>query len=159
MNKQNLKSLFGKYKYILLLAAAGVLLLLIPFGSSDKAKSEPVAESAAACAFELDEYEQRLAETLAKVRGVGKTRVMLYLAAGGETVYARNTTVSTSSSQSSIALQNGAAIEECSRAPVFGGAVVVCEGADNASVKLAVTQAVMALTGLGADKVSVLPME
>ncbi|MBE7003799.1 MAG: hypothetical protein E7425_05890 [Ruminococcaceae bacterium] len=35
------------------------------------------------------------------------------------------------------------------------GAVVVCEGADNASVRLALTQALRSLTGLSADRITI----
>ena len=43
--------------------------------------------------------------------------------------------------------------------PVYRGAVVVCKGADTASVRLAVVEAVSSLTGLGADQISVLKMK
>ena len=43
--------------------------------------------------------------------------------------------------------------------PVYQGAVVVCQGADSAAVRLAVTQAVSDLTGLGADHISVVKMK
>ena len=39
------------------------------------------------------------------------------------------------------------------------GCVVVCRGADNASVRLAVTSAVSAYTGLGSDRICVIPMQ
>ena len=39
------------------------------------------------------------------------------------------------------------------------GAVVVCDGADSAVVRLEVTDAVMAYTGLGGDKISVMKMK
>ena len=39
------------------------------------------------------------------------------------------------------------------------GCVVVCEGADVASVRLNVTNAVAAYTGLGSDKISVMKMK
>ncbi len=39
-----------------------------------------------------------------------------------------------------------------------GGCVVVCRGADSPAVRLAVTSAVAAYTGLGSDKISVYPM-
>ena len=42
--------------------------------------------------------------------------------------------------------------------PTFRGAVVLCDGADNAEVRLAVTQAVTTVCGIGADKVTVLKM-
>ena len=40
--------------------------------------------------------------------------------------------------------------------PVYRGAVVVCQGAENAGVRLAVTQAVAALTGLRSDRIMVI---
>ena len=39
--------------------------------------------------------------------------------------------------------------------PTYRGALVVCQGGDQADVKLAVTEAVAALTGLSADRITV----
>ena len=39
--------------------------------------------------------------------------------------------------------------------PVYQGAVVVCQGAGDSGVHLAVVQAVSVLTGLGSDKITV----
>ena len=39
--------------------------------------------------------------------------------------------------------------------PSYRGALVVCQGGDRADVKLAVTEAVSALTGLSSDRVTV----
>ena len=44
-------------------------------------------------------------------------------------------------------------------ADTFRGAVVLCDGADDASVRLSVTQAVSTVCGIGADKVTVLKMQ
>ena len=41
----------------------------------------------------------------------------------------------------------------------YAGAVVVCDGADSAVVRLRIVQAVSALTGLGSDKISVIKMK
>ena len=43
--------------------------------------------------------------------------------------------------------------------PTFRGAVVVAEGADAGSVKLDLVNAVSSLTGLGADKITVIKMK
>jgi stage III sporulation protein AG len=43
--------------------------------------------------------------------------------------------------------------------PKYMGAVVVCQGADHPAIRLAVVEAVSDLTGLGADRVSVLKMK
>ena len=43
--------------------------------------------------------------------------------------------------------------------PKYLGAVIVCQGADKAAVKLAIVEAVSKATGLGADQISVLKMK
>ena len=43
--------------------------------------------------------------------------------------------------------------------PEYLGAIVVCEGADDANVKLAVLEAVAKATGLRSDRISVLKMK
>ena len=43
--------------------------------------------------------------------------------------------------------------------PVWQGAVVLCQGADSAAVRLAVVEAVTAATGLTSDRISVLKMK
>ena len=43
--------------------------------------------------------------------------------------------------------------------PVYRGAVILCQGADDPSVKLAVVEAVRCVTGLGADQISVQKMK
>jgi len=42
---------------------------------------------------------------------------------------------------------------------VYQGAVVVCQGADSSAVRLAVTEAVAALTGLSTEKITVVQWE
>lgn len=43
--------------------------------------------------------------------------------------------------------------------PQYQGALVVCDGADSASVRLAIIQAVSSLTGLGSNKIAVVKMK
>ena len=43
--------------------------------------------------------------------------------------------------------------------PIYKGALIVCEGADRAAVKLDIIRAVSGLTGLGSDKISVIKMK
>ena len=43
--------------------------------------------------------------------------------------------------------------------PQYQGALVICDGAERASVRLAVTQAVSSLTGLGSNKIAVVKMK
>jgi stage III sporulation protein AG len=43
--------------------------------------------------------------------------------------------------------------------PEYMGAVIVCQGAENVQVRLAIVEAVCNATGLGADKIAVLKMK
>ena len=43
--------------------------------------------------------------------------------------------------------------------PTYRGAVILCQGADQPSVRLAIVEAVRCVTGLGADRISVLNMK
>ena len=93
----------GRYKYVLLVAAAGLALLLWPTGESGEREAAPA----------LVTEEARLGALLSKMEGVGHSEVLLSAS----------------------------------------GAAVVCQGADNASARLAITEAVRCYTGLGADQI------
>ena len=43
--------------------------------------------------------------------------------------------------------------------PKYQGAIIVCQGGDSPAVRLAIVEAVCKVTGLGADRVSVLKMK
>ena len=43
--------------------------------------------------------------------------------------------------------------------PTYLGAVVLCQGAENSTVRLAITQAVSNATGLGYHKITILKMK
>ena len=89
-------------------------------------------------------------------------------AAGKETIYQidENTSAqeSGSSSQRQAVIVTGTGREETGlvrqvKEPTYLGAVVVCQGADNAAVRLAVVEAVRSATGLTTDRISVLKMK
>lgn len=160
-----LKSLFDRYKYILLVCFAGILLMLWP------QKTEQIEEPAADGISLVQGLEVQLQCILEEMSGVGKARVMLTLENGEETEYAfdrmdtenhtdaggsasRQTelvTVSESGGQRPIAVRV--------TAPEYRGAVVVCEGGDSAAVRLKVTQVVQSLTGLSTDRIVISKMK
>ena len=65
----------------------------------------------------------------------------------------------TEESRSTVVVSQGSGREEAVPLqqiyPQFQGALVVCEGADDPSIRLAMAEAVSALTGLGSDKISI----
>ena len=112
--------------------------------------------------------EERLISILSQIQGAGKVSVMLTESAGEETVYQTDQNVSVSDSNSSTQKdtvtvtddkrsENGLIIQVIP--PKYQGALIVCQGADSASVRLAISQAVASLTGLGADRITIVKMK
>lgn len=144
----NLPQIFKKYRYVLLVVAAGIALMLVP--SEKEPAPAPSAQSEAA------DLEARLEQILSRIDGAGEVAVMLTEASGEEVCYqtdGEDTVLVTGSDRSEQGL------ERIRRMPVYRGAIVVCAGADSAAVRLAVVEAVANVTGLGSDKITVLKME
>ena len=164
MDQQNIgKTLLQrilKYKYPLLVVAVGLLLMLWPAGTK---KSEQGTEQPEAKVVTLSR-EQRLEEILAQIQGAGKVRIMLTEARGEHIVYQTDREVSGDRERVDTVIvtdaqRNQAGLIQRIAPAVYLGAVVVCDGADRAEVRLAIVEAVSDLTGLGADKISVLKMK
>ena len=161
-----LKGFFSQYKYVFLVIAAGMLLLLWPTGGQKIDRTEEAAERPAPSqeSFDLDALEEKLSGVLSRVEGAGQVTVALTLKSGMERVLASDrATVTDQGGRSSWTTEtvvlDGDSGEETVQLtqnyPTFQGAVVVCQGADDPGVRLLLTQAVSALTGLGADRITV----
>ncbi len=110
----------AKNKYVLLVAALALVLILMPSGS-DKGLAAASGQGSAleSSGIALDTESERLSAFLSEMEGVGEARVLLSAE----------------------------------------GAVVICRGADESAVRLCVTNAVSAYTGLGSDKIRVIKMK
>ena len=170
-----------KFKYPILILVLGLVLLAIPTGTFEKkqAESTPAADSAQAVTEEsnrtdeaLGDLEAELGDLLSQVEGAGAVRVMLRYAASPRTVYQTDTTQEvrtgaeekeTTTEIRTVLASGGSSQEDPVVSQVmsatFQGAVVVAQGADNARVKLDLVSAVSSLTGLGADKITVIKMK
>lgn len=104
------------------------------------------------------ELEQRLQELIQKVDGAGQCRVMVTISAGEETVYATDTEQGENSSRSEHVVLGDEALVESVQAPEILGVAVVCEGGDDIRVQSTVTELVRALTGVGANHITVTKM-
>ena len=161
--------LFQKYKYVLLILFAGVVLLLWPAGkkaSEERAEGPPVAASVTQEDFSVSALEEKLSETLSKIKGAGDVTVMLTVQGGSRQVLAVDEKSSRkadggSETQSTTVVVSGASAAGNGPVlvqqlyPKFQGALVVCSGGEDAGVRLKLMEAVSALTGLGADKISI----
>lgn len=149
-----------KYSYVLLVAAVGIVLLLLPTGGRDSPEEESPAQEEGS-SFDLDAFEEKLERTLSRIEGAGTVRVVLTLNGGSRQVLARNQERDGNGGDSNtvVMVGKGSATQEVvplqTVAPEFRGALIVCPGGGNASVRLKLIEAVSAVTGLGSDRISV----
>ena len=157
-----LKQQFGKYKYVFLLIGIGVLLLLVPTSASKEDSS--VAVQTEEEDFSVEALEEKLEQILAQIEGAGQVKVMLTVETGMKRIFAQDGRLeqeneSTQRESETVVISSGAGTQETVLVqqiyPKFQGALVVAEGGEDPSVRLNLTEAVAALTGLGADKISV----
>lgn len=96
--------------------------------------------------------------------GVGRVQVMLTLKNGSSLELAEDADSTerdgeTRAQREPVTLNRGSGYQDVvvtrETYPVYLGAVVVCQGAGSSAVRLAVTEAVAALTGLPADRITV----
>ena len=146
-------------KYALLVLLLGVLLLLLPRCGGARTNSAaaqtptPDAEGIRAPDFDLEAQEAKLSAAVSSVAGAGKTQVVLAMRSSAMRELASEDGEAVVVSQGS---GKQTAVELRYFYPEYRGALVVCQGAADPQVRLAVTEAVRALTGLGADKITVL---
>ena len=144
--------------WALLILGVGLLLLLPRH--SDAAVSGGKEE---ALDFALASEEKRIEEALGRIQGAGKVTVVLTLDSSEERIYARNTDSDRqeplgsgrSEERSEIARVGDGALTVRIAYPRYRGALVVTEGTGSA-LRLEITQAVAALTGLSTDRITVL---
>ena len=158
--KEKMVEIWGKFKLPILVLLIGVLLMLIPLRRQDsEVKNSEWQES-----FSLADMERKMEGILSNIAGVGRTDVMLTLKSGNTLQLAQDKDYSEREQEKKedaqvVKLNRGSGTQEVVVTheiyPTYLGAVVVCDGADNASVCLSVTEAVSVLTGLSSDKIRV----
>ena len=165
MKAEGVRKAWDKYKYVALVALVGALLLLWPEGggSSKAAESGSSRQDVTA---QLQDVEAEMEDILSKISGVGQVQVMLTADSDGRRQLAEDTEESWQDSDSgsgsrsseTVVVDDGQGetpVVTRTWYPTYRGALVVCQGGDQAAVRLAVTEAVTALTGLTADRVTV----
>ena len=155
---KGVRTLWEKYKIIGIVMAMGVVLLLWPSGEDP---SEPGCQ---AVPETEDTLRQEMEEILSVMDGVGQVRVLLTtertvesrLAQDGEVAYRGDPAAPEDYSRRWETVMDGSqAVVTGRTSPVYRGALVVCQGGGQPAVRLAVTEAVAALTGLSADRITV----
>lgn len=105
------------------------------------------------------QLEQKLQDIIAQVEGVGAVRVMVTLQTGQENVYATDTQTTSEGLQTeNHVILSDDGLVETTRTPQVLGVAVVCEGGANAAIQNRVSTLVEALTGVGANHITVAQM-
>ena len=163
LKNKKVQDFLGKYKYVLLVLAVGIVLMVIPSGSQTQV--EAVLNQGEESILSV---EERLTQILKQVKGAGEVHVLLTEAFGEETLYETNEDTSKSDTASSSrgdtvtvtdSERNENGLVRQKNPPKYLGAIVVCQGGDQPAVRLAILDAVSKVTGLGADRISIQKMK
>lgn len=177
---ENIKKTFAQFtkknKTAVILLVMGVILIMLSgTEKGDDNNEKDMGDSGAwITSYSLEETEKKLSEILKGISGVGRVEVMLTLKTGVERVLAQNESTSKytlgeeensekrEEKDISVVIVDTEGNEETVTVkyifPEYLGALIVAEGADNASVRLAITQAVTSVTGLPIGNITVLNM-
>ena len=159
--KDKLKGLWKRYQLPLLILLAGIALMLLPVRKTSGRNPETVPETNS---FSLSATQAEMESILGNISGVGRVKVMLTLKGGTTLQLAEDKDKSsreTENRQDSqvVKLNRGSGQQEVVITseiyPAYLGAVVVCDGADDPSVRLCIIEAIAVLTGLSSEKISV----
>lgn len=151
-----------EYRYVILVLVLGILLMMLPQSDKEEKKVEevPIAETEP-----RETLQEQLEQLLSMVQGAGKVRVLLTEAEGERVVYQTDGEESSQNSKrtDTVILSDSGRAEsglvQQILPPTYLGAVILCQGADSASVRLALIEAVSNATGLSTDRISVLKMK
>lgn len=122
-----------------------------------------------------DNLEERLAEILSKISGVGEVKVLLTYAQTNQInpVYNEDEqssvteetdtsggkrTISSSNNKKEVVYSNNSIVTQSITSPQIQGAVIIAKGAGDVKVKTDIIQAVSAATGLSTYKIQVFDM-
>ena len=101
---------------------------------------------------------------LSRLYGAGEVEVLLTQACGEETIYQTDDNQSREDFRTDTVIVTNQDRKETGlvkqvNAPIYLGAIVLCQGADSPQVKLSIVEAVSSATGLTSDRITVLKMK
>ena len=159
-----IKEFFYKNRAVALVVLLGVLVMLLPTGKTETQQPQQQA----AVAQPRESLETRLEQILSQVSGAGNVRVLLTQERGETSVYQLDLQEVTDGDRREIR-QDTVTVTGSDRqqeglltrveAPRYRGAVIVCQGGDNPTVRLSVVEAVSGATGLPSNRITVLKMK
>ena len=161
---KKLLTFLDTYKYVLLVVLVGILLLVLPGQKTEPRAGTAQLTQQETSGFDLEKMERKLSAALSQVEGAGEVTVVLTVQNSSRQVLAQDgkTTQKEGASErtaETVVVSKGSGTQEPVLVeqiyPDFQGALVVCTGGEEAAVRLKLVEAVCALTGLGADKISI----
>lgn len=159
---KNLPEFLKRSKYVLIMVAAGILLLLLP-AKRDQAAEQGSGVSGGEESFSVEAMEARLGEILSRIDGAGEVSVMLTVRSGTRRILAVDRELTQTGDQSRrseetviLSTDNGEqAVSVGQNYPEFQGVLAVCPGGDDPEICLKLTRALASLTGLSSGKITV----
>ena len=155
--KQQFITVIKKYQYIILVVLLGIFLMFLPSNTKSPQMITDLPAGITTC-----DLETELSDILSHILGVGRVEVLLTESSGSNTIYQMDTTQN-QSNLDTVVITNQSREEtglvKQVLPPTYKGALIVCQGADNAKVRLSVVEAVKSVTGLSSDCITVLKMK
>ena len=162
--KDAVNGFIKKFRWAFLVLLMGLFLMGMP-----KTNEEPETILVDREADKAEKtLQEQLEELLSQLDGAGKVTVLLSVESGKRTHYQADidqtrsqdsqdkkseTVILTSSDRNEMGL-----VQQVD-APVYRGAVILCQGGNDPGIKLAIVDAVSTATGLTSDKISVWKMK
>ena len=137
-------------------------------GAAESPREEPLQPQNPTAEETRPQLQDSLEDILCQISGAGKVKVLLAQAAGESTIYQTDEDISTGENSSDIRRETvlvtssdrkEVGLVKQVNPPIYQGAIVLCQGADNAAIRLSVVEAVMSVTGLTSDRITVLKMK
>lgn len=160
---QTAAAFLKKYRYVVIILLLGLLLMMLP-QQEEKTERPIVAEGEEAA----PDLSDALEDILCQIQGAGDVKVLLTCASGPETVYQQREDIPVSGNEGIIhrepvvitdSQRGQSGMVRMELGPEYLGAIVLCQGADSAAIRLAIVEAVSNATGLPSNCISVLKMK
>ena len=162
MSKENKKSILKKIKIEYLIIVILLVVAVYIFFSSTSVNLGLSKNNNDTSSYQ-NGIEEKLESTLSKINGVGDCVVSVSFDGSGEEVVLKNSETKTENgvtTQSSTAvIVNGKPYVLKELEPKVRGVVVVCKGADNLSVKMAITEVLTTILNVSSDNIRILKMK
>lgn len=159
---ENKKNLFDKIKNIkgleyIIIGVIALLMILIIF--SDSIFSKGASESDGTTEY-VAALENRLENTLSRVKGAGKVSVAITVTGGNKTVIATDVTTVKNGGEIQMTetpvLVGGKVVVLGELFPEITGVLIVATGAENLSVKMNLAEAASTLLSIDSSKIRIL---